>query len=221
MIFSRAFLVGVIAILGFASNSFAADDDGPLTFDKVFDVEGKPAASHYVADFLSRGGMHKMEVWRDGDTQIKRVTDKALETYVTREAGSPEFEMTILDISRKIVTRIDRAGLYKVGNFTDWFDLAHGIKRPPGAYQLVKGRAPMAIPIPASPCTWYEMTQAGVPLNICWDSKNKIPMFLVGEYSKIFWQVTAVDQNPIPAGTFEVHDEGYVRNDVKQEMDKD
>ena len=107
-----------------------------LTFEQVFSDKGEPSTLHYQAVFTSRDGQHHLEVWRDGDRRVKRRTDEAIETYVFRKPADPDFRLSILDMKRHIHTQIDRTNLYRIGNFTDWFDLAHGLKHPKGTYRV-------------------------------------------------------------------------------------
>lgn len=193
-----------------------------LRFDSVFSDKGQPATLHFRAEFQSRGVVHRMDVWRNGERQLKRSTDDTLETYVEREdPGTPEFQMTVLDKSRKIITRIDRSNLYRIGNFTDWYDLAHGLRHPMGKYELVKAKAPAVADIPVSACAWYDLAQDQHATHVCWDGKNRIPILMVNEKAETIWRITALDRQAFPASTFEIHDEGYIRNDANQEMDRD
>ncbi len=187
----------------------------------MFGEAGQPAALHYGASFVSRGAEHRMEVWRDGETRLKRQTDDVLSTFVSRDPGSDEYEMTILDRPRKIVTRINRSNLYRVGNFTDWYDLAHGLKHPLGAYRLALAQAPDGAPAPAAECAWYDLTQAGHTVHVCWDDHSRLPMLLLAEGGAVLWRVTAWDTQAAPPGTFEIRDAGYIRNDANDDMDRD
>ena len=109
------------------------------TFEQIFSEKGEPSALHYQAVFTAKGAEHHLEVWRDGEQRLKRRTDEAIETYAFRKPGDPEFHMSILDMKKRIHTRIDRTNLYRIGNFTDWFDLAHGLKHPMGEYRVAQG----------------------------------------------------------------------------------
>ena len=96
---------------------------------------------HYQVLFASNGAVHRMELWRDRDRRIKRVTDQALVTYATRKAGDVGYTLKVLDLKRRISTLIDRTNLYRIGSFTDWYDLSHGLRHPKGAYRLVAAQA--------------------------------------------------------------------------------
>jgi hypothetical protein len=192
-----------------------------LTFEQAFATGGEPRALHYRALFTSNGAEHHLEVWRDGDRRLKRSTDNTIETYVFRQPGSAEFQMSVLDKKKKIHTRIGRTNLYRIGNFTDWFDLAHGLKHPVGAYRITKAEAPDAAPKDIKGCQWYDLTQNNRTTHICWNGRTKLPMVIQVQSGEVLWKLTDVDTKPIPAATFAIHDEGYVRNDANEDIEAD
>lgn len=204
-----------------AQAAAAHGEAASLKFDKTFTDAAEPGAAHFKATFASRGASHQMEVWRDGQRRLKRSTDGAIETYVVRKPASAEYQMVILDTPHKIVTRIDRSNLYRVGNFTDWFDLAHGLRHPKGDYRLVRSVAPAGAPRPLAACTWYGLTQAQHTVQVCWSARSRLPLLLVDQGGAVVWQVTQLDHKTVPAATFQVHDEGFVQNDANADMDRD
>ncbi len=216
-----ALLVAGLLAASAAQAASAGGESAALKFEKTFTDAAEPRALHYKAAFMSRGGAHQMEVWRDGQSRLKRSTDSAIETYVVRKPDSAEYQMVILDTQHKIVTRIDRSNLYRVGNFTDWFDLAHGLKHPKGDYQLVSAAAPAGAPRPLAACTWYDLTQAQHTVHVCWSARSRLPMLLVDQAGTVVWQLTQLDQRPIAKATFQVHADGYVQNDANADMDRD
>ena len=203
--------------IAFSSNARAEG----LTFEKAFDVKNEPATIHYQAAFEANGKVHQLEVWRDGDRRLKRRTDDAAETYVTHKPGDAEFRMSILDKKKMIHTRIDRTNLYRIGNFTDWFDLGHGLKHPTGEYQLNSSSIPKGVPKSIGPCKWYDLTQQNQATHVCWSQSDRLPLLMLAEDGKVLWRVTSLDRKPIPEKTFAVHDEGYVRNNANQDIEPD
>jgi len=191
------------------------------TFEEAFNAKGEPRILHFQAKYFSKGSEHQLEVWRDGDGRLKRSTDKVVETYVFRQPGSNEFQMSILDKKKKIHTRVGRTNLYRIGNFTDWFDLAHGLKHPVGAYRIVKTQAPDGAPKAVEGCQWYDLTQNNRTTHICWSDRNRLPVVIQAEKGEVVWKLTSVDMKPIPAKTFEIHDEGFVRNDANEDIEGD
>jgi len=192
-----------------------------LKFEQVFSDKGEPAALHYQAEFISKGTKHQLEVWRDGSRKLKRRTDDAVETYAFRKPGDSEFQMSVLDLQKKIHTQIDRTNLYRIGNFTDWFDLAHGLKHPMGEYQLAKTPAPAGAANSIKDCQWYDLTQSNRITHICWSEQSRLPLVIQAQDGNVVWRVAALDMKPIQAKTFVIHDEGFVHNDANQDIEKD
>jgi hypothetical protein len=190
-------------------------------FEQVFSEKGEPDTLHYLAAFTSNGAEHHLEVWRDGEQRVKRRTDDAIETYAFRSPGDPEFHLSILDLKKRIHTRIDRTNLYRIGNFTDWFDLTHGLKHPMGEYRVARAQAPIGAPKAIKACQWYDLTQDQRTSHICWSAHSRIPLVIQTQDGKVVWRVTNLDQKPIPAKTFDIHDEGFIHNDANQDIERD
>jgi hypothetical protein len=192
-----------------------------LKFEQVFNTKAEPAALHYQAVYRSGGAEHRMEVWRDGDSRVKRRSDDRVETYASHKPGDAEFEMSVLDLKKRIHTKVSRTNLYRIGNFTDWFDLGHGLRHPKGAYTLAAAGAPKDAPKPLQSCAWYELKQEGHASRICWSAQYRVPMLIAAEDGSIVWRVTEVDAKPIPAKTFDIHDAGFVYNDANADIEPD
>jgi hypothetical protein len=195
--------------------------DAALGFEAAFNEKRQPTSQHFTSTFRADGTEHKLEVWRLNDERLKRVTDGVLEVYVERKTGDPEFHMTVLDVKKRLLTQIDRSNLYRIGNFTDWFDLAHGIKHPKGVYQLAKGKKPEGVPPTLESCEWFDLTQGSKTNHICWSSKSKLPMLISAQDGQVLWQITQLDRKPVSKKTFEIHDEGFIRNDANQDIEHD
>jgi hypothetical protein len=193
-----------------------------LRFDQAFSTgSGDPAALHYQASYRAAGAPHRVEVWRDGDTRVRRRTDDRIDVHASREAGSAEFEMSILDLERRIHTTVSRSNLYRIGSFTDWFDLSHGLRHPRGAYRLRGIAAPVEAPAPLQPCAWYELAQDGQASRICWSAHEQVPMLILSAGGDVAWRITALDHQPITRETLAIRDEGFVRNDANQDIEPD
>jgi len=199
----------------------AAPAGTDLRFEQVFSERGEPPALHYRARYGAPSASHWLEVWRDGERRLVRRTDDAIETHVTRRPGDPGFEMVVLDLRRKIETRIARDDLYRIGNFTDWFDLAHGLRYPKAAYRLTVSAAPAHSPRPLEACSWYTLTQVGRSTALCWNASARLPLLMVDDAGQVLWQVTAIERKAAPAAVFEVRDFGFVRTDAGQDISDD
>jgi hypothetical protein len=197
--------------------SYAKD----LSFEEVFGDKGEPSALHYEATYLAGGKEHRVEVWRDGGRRLKRRTDGTVEVYVFREPNSAEFRMSILDLHRRIHTRIDRTNLYRLGTFTDWSDLAHGLRHPKGEYRLVSSSAPGEAGKPIDECHWYDLTQGRRTVHICWNARDHLPLLIQGDDGQVAFRVAACDRRPAPKDAFEIHDQGFVKNDANEDIEGD
>lgn len=204
-----------------AVGTCAPAEASSLRFDQVFSSRGEPAHLHYLASFTASGGDHRLEVWRDGDRRLKRVTDQAIATYGVHAPADAGYRLTVLDLRRRISTRVDRTSLYRLGSFTDWFDLGHGLRHPQGAYVLAAGTAPPGAPVPFRPCRWYDLTQAGRSVHVCWSMASRLPLLIVPAGRGPVWRITAIDVGPVPATAFVVRDQGFVHNDASSDLADD
>jgi len=193
------------------------------TFESTFQTGGEPPALYYRATFQGRDGPHTLQVWRDGQTRLRRKTDEAVDTYVTRSAADPlEYQMTVVDYRKRITTRISRNNLVHLGHFSDWFDLAHGLRHPAGAYRLAASTAPANAPAPISACRWYALTQESDTHRICWSERERLPLVIWSDRAaSALWRVTAVEHRPLGDDVFQLHDAGFVRNDANEDIDND
>ncbi|MDE2367343.1 MAG: hypothetical protein KGN16_00090 [Burkholderiales bacterium] len=144
-------LVAAWAALAVPTKAGAAATPPALTFEQAFSHRGEPTALHYRARYGRPGASHSHEVWRDGERRLVRRTDNAIETHVAHRPGDPQFQVVVLDLRRKTEKRIARDDLYRIGNFTEWFDLAHGLGHPRAEYHLTAVAAPTGAPRPLAP----------------------------------------------------------------------
>lgn len=191
-------------------------------FDRTFSSDGEPATIHYRVSYAGRDGSHELEVWRDGTSRLRRKTDDALDAYVVRDARETgEYQMIVVDYRKKITTRIDRNNLIRLGHFSDWFDLAHGLRHPIGEYQLSPSEAPKGVPAALGACRWYALAQKGDTHRICWSERDRLPLMIWSEHAGLVWRVTQIDRKAIPRDTFTTHDAGFVRNDANEDIEGD
>lgn len=210
-------LVALCAAAAFCAPAVARD----LRFEEAFATKGEPAAIHYQAVFVSHDSEHRLEVWRDGDRRIKRRTDDALEVYALHKSDTSEFRLSVLDLKKKIHSEIDRSNLYRIGNFSDWFDLGHGLRHPAGTYRVVAANAPDSAVKPIAPCKWLVLEQNAQVTHICWSAKSRLPLLMANRDGRIVWRVTALDHKPVSARVFDIHDEGFIRNNANEDIEND
>jgi hypothetical protein len=198
----------------------AAAGPEALRFDTVF--ADSAVSVHYRADYEARGEHHALEAWVDRGVRLKRVTDGVVETHATRSSASePEYRMTVLDLQRRIATRIDRTNLFRIGNFTDWFELAHALRHPRGGYALALAEAPAGASRPVAACDWYRLEQDGHASRVCWSRAAALPLSVVAEDGREVWRVASLQLGSVPAQVFVVHDAGFVRNDANRDIATD
>jgi len=188
------------------------------TFEQVFSVKGEPAATHFVARYMAAGTEHQLEVWRDA-RHVRRHTDERTDTVAVRQGEG--YRMAVLDLQKKIRTDIDRDNLYRIGNFTDWYDLGHGLRHPKGEYQLTPASAPAGAPAAIAACKWVDLQQGGHVTHVCWSGKSKVPLLMVAKDGRVVWRITEIDHRPIKRDTFAVQDAGFVRNDANKDIEQD
>jgi hypothetical protein len=215
----RAVLLAAVGLTTLSASGAAR----PLSFEQAFDDRNEPASLHFTVRYLVGEQAHQLEVWRQGQTKLRRVTDGILETYAFRSrANDPEFRMTVLDRQRRISTRIDRTNLYRVGNFTDWFDLAHGLKYPKQRYVVTRIAAPAGATAPVDRCDWYALEVDGASRSICWSRKYRLPLLIYAAADRPpLWQVTTVSTAPVGDEVYAIEDAGYVKNDANRDIADD
>lgn len=212
----------LLAVLcaGAAASSGAGPQPAALSFDDVFSIKGEPAATHFQATYTAGGAGHQLEVWRDA-MHIRRHTDARSETYAVRERGGAGYRMAVLDLQKKIRTDIDRDNLYRIGHFSDWYDLGHGLRHPQGTYQLTAATAPAGAPAPVSACTWFDLQQGSHTTHLCWSKKSRLPLLMLAQDGSVVWRITALDHHAVKPDLFAVHDAGFIRNDANRDIEQD
>lgn len=205
-----------------AAGSIAPQPTG-YDFDTIFSAKNEPEGLHYQVIFAGAGGPHTLEVWRDGQARLRRKTDGALDTYVVRNmADLNEYQMTVVDYERHITTLIDRNNLIRLGHFTEWFDLSHGLRHPIGTYRLTASSAPENAPKPVSACKWYALTQDNqAPHHICWSQQDHLPLIIWSDHAGTVWRVSKITSGPIAANIFAMNDEGFVHNNANADINDD
>ena len=204
-----------------AQHAGAASPTRDVDFDQAFDIRSQPRHSHFVASYVVQGQSHRLEVWRDGDVHLRRRTDDRVEIVVARPAGDSEWNMTVLDLKRRIRTDVARTNLIRIGHFGDWFGLAHGVAHPVGAYALKPIAAPADAPAPAAACRWYRLTQGERSSKICWSKAHGLALAITDAEDRLQWRVTSIDAKSLTPDAFAIDDRGFVRNDANEDIKAD
>ncbi|MBI0475895.1 hypothetical protein D9601_11080 [Sphingomonas sp. MA1305] len=190
-----------------------------LRFEQAFPTATAPRAFHARIRYRGPDGVHDAELWRDGATRLRRDTDGRLITVATRSsARDPAFRMAVIDTRRHIRTLVDRDSLYRVGRFTDWDDLAYGLRRPAGTYRLrALVTAPAAITTIA-PCRWIALDQSGRTSFICWSRAHAYPLVMLDTARRPIWRVTALDTRRPADALFHPNTAHYIVNDAAADI---
>ena len=192
-----------------------------LDFDRTFNADGAPPHVYFQARYRNAGGAHRLEVWREGDSRLKRRTDERIETIVSRQAGQDEWQMVVLDLLHKRRTDIDRTNLLRIGHFTDWFSQAHALTRPSGSYGLTPLQAAPTSVAPAASCDWFVLRTDARQDAICWSVALRLPMLIADAHGKVQWQVTHVATAAFAADVFAIHDDGFMRINANDDIQAD
>ena len=193
----------------------------PLSFETAFAASAAPRASHAVVLYRGADGEHRLELWREGETRVRRDTDGRLTTVAAHRAGDPAYRLDLFDHARRIHTVVDRDSLYRVGRFTDWQDLAHGLRHPVGRYSVREVAGVKSSLTPAAPCRWYALATPPRRSLICWSAAETLPMLILGTDGQPVWRVTAFDHHPAPPAIFRPSAPGYVLNNARAEISGD
>lgn len=192
-----------------------------LDFDTVFATAKEPRQLHYKVMYRTGDGIHRLEIWRDGTVRLKRVTDGRVTTLVSHNPRTADFAMQVIDPRKHTSTRVDRASLYRIGNFTEWFDLAHGLRHPKGSYRLVTRPPLMLMPKTPAACRWYDLKEAERTTSICWDRLNAVPLLIASGPGHPIWRVESIDQSNFNRGVFQANDRGFIHDDATRDIQND
>jgi hypothetical protein len=224
-----------------------ADDTRPkaasLTWERAFPVDAEAQQVHFVASFAGKdGGRHTLEVWRRGEAFLRRTTDGQLDMYVVARRGrSGDYDYRLFDHRRHVVTDVERANLYRIGVFSDWFGLAHVVEHPKVAFDLTPADPPgrgRGVSAPRLDCLWRELrlgprsgqSQSGAEpsrARICWSARLGAPMVIAEPTGKDEWNERFVIERVEPASatagrgpeTVPATPAGWSRIDANREID--
>jgi hypothetical protein len=124
----------------------------------------------------SEGGLsHRLKVWRQGETLLRRETDGRLDLYVSNQLGN-NLQFRLLDLQHKRAISVTRDNLYRIGIFSNWWSLTHVLTRPYSAFTI---KAQHTKPAKASngKCRWYDL-QSTKHTHVCWSRTWGIPLLI-------------------------------------------
>ena len=165
--------IGIAALATFSAA--AASEDWQTAFPRSRVAE---RSIYFHARYVdANGAEHRQEVWREGPTRLRRVSDDRLDLIVERDADG-EYQYRLADRERHILVLADRTSLYRAGIFSDWEGLAYALSEPRTPYELttsdgVPDRSGIA------PCLWTTMTPRfgdQAVSRICWSAEWGLPL---------------------------------------------
>jgi hypothetical protein len=205
-----------------SATCFAAEP--AQTWQTAFPRAAVAAQSVYFRSrYVDASGVeHRQEVWREGSTRLRRLTDDRLDLIVERDADG-EYQYRLADRERHIMVLADRTSLYRAGIFSDWEGLAYALSEPRAEHQLIAARASEQTTAGScSPTTVVVKTPAESASRICWSNEWGLPLSIQirrGDDWVAQFEITEVRAfHPFDA-VFQIDPAGYVEMDTRADDD--
>ncbi|WP_162086029.1 hypothetical protein [Sulfuriferula nivalis] len=190
-----------------------------LDWNTAFPVDQAPRQVYLQANYLDSKGMpHALQMWREGEQQLTRLTDHNVMISILRQTGTEE-NYQLYDLKRHTVTSADRSHLYRIGIYANWNGMAHILTMPQGTYTLTTEQtAPLATAWGL--CHWYQLNMPNQDdRHICWSSAWALPLLIQQNHQPIF-EITALDTSA-PAIFANYARLPYTRIDTNVDIDAD
>lgn len=218
-------VVTVVAVGGVCSTLFARPAD--LSWEQAFPVAAAKSDVYADARFEgSDGQRHRLQLWRHGTLFLHRRTDAALDLYLEKADDHADYRYRLFDHQRRMLIEVNRAHLYRIGVFSDWFGLAHVLDRPKAAFQ-VHAATPLSDEH-RSDCVWRvllrEGERDGAGTRICWSEEWGLPLVIRTPAGKGKWsdrfvvERTVADGLPAEALVVPPLPDGYATFDAGSEI---
>jgi hypothetical protein len=202
-----------------SATCFAAEP--AQTWQTAFPRAAVAAQSVYFrARYLDGNGVeHRQEVWREGSTRLRRLTDDRLDLIVERDADG-EYQYRLADRERHIMVLADRTSLYRAGIFSDWEGLAYGLQQPRAEHELTTKPGALQ-PTGAGQCAWTTLI-VKMPVEaasrICWSNEWGLPLSIQirrGDDWVTQFAITKVRAFQPSGAVFQIDPAGYVEMDTR------
>jgi hypothetical protein len=156
-----------------------------------------PAAVHYRGRYrTAEGPWHAVEVWRDGETRLRRRTDDRLEIHAHRSHRGEAPSLVVVDLQRRAAFSGDPAALMEAGVRADWNELARSMAAPrPGQRLVPLGRQERT---PLGPCRLYRLAGS----SLCWSARWQLPLVIRDRAGRTLLVVESVEEGPFPDEVF-------------------
>jgi hypothetical protein len=190
-----------------------------LDWNAAFPADQAPQQVYLQAHYLdSKGVPHVLQMWREGEQQLTRLTDHSVMISITRQAGA-EDNYQLYDLKRHTVTSADRSHLYRIGIYARWNSMAHILTMPQGAYTITAEQLAPQSTIWGS-CSWYQLS---IPdqddRHICWSSAWGLPL-LIKQHNLLIFDVMALNTSA-PEIFANIAQLRYTRIDTHDDIDTD
>jgi hypothetical protein len=190
-----------------------------LDWNTAFPVDQAPQQVYLQANYLDSKGMpHTLQMWREGEQRLSRLTDHNVMISISRKTGA-EDDYQLYDLKRNTVVSADRSHLYRIGIYANWNGMAHILTIPQGVYTITAEQSS-----PQSTtwglCRWYQLS---IPdqddRHICWSSAWGLPL-LIKQHHQLIFNVSALNTSApeIFANIAQLH---YTRIDTHDDIDTD
>jgi hypothetical protein len=190
-----------------------------LDWNTAFPVDQAPQQVYLQAHYLDSKGMpHALQMWREGEQRLERLTDHSIMISISRKTGA-EDDYQLYDLKRNTVVSADRSHLYRIGIYANWNGMAHILTMPQGAYTITAEQlAPQSTTWGS--CSWYQLS---IPdqddRHICWSSTWGLPL-LIKQHHQLIFDVSALNTSTPEIFADIVHQQ-YTRIDTHDDIDTD
>jgi len=217
------FAVTLGSALTFGAGLAAADEKAP-SWDSVFSLSGAPKGVHLTASYLdSKGRSHSLELWRDGDSRLRRRTDDKLDLFAEKTKGG-DYTFRLVDLAAKRLFEVSRTNLARIGVFPDFPALAGILARPKVAHSLHRDGRPIER-TRVGDCGWVRLDVKGSgSKDICWSDRFKVPLLIkapttAGGPATIQFEVKQIEAKVPSAEVFKVPQRGLHVIRADQDID--
>lgn len=174
----------------------------------LFDATG-PAYTHYRARVVDGAGKaHRLEVWRDGDRRVRRLTDDRVEMFAERRANG--VALVVHDRGSQRTYTADAQEMLGMGRTIHWTDVAYGLRLPvvdaAGGPPLTGGQEVRTKVPGVESCQEYTVGTGRQRFSFCWSAALKLPVTVKTGRGVTLFQLEEASTEALPATIFEAPD---------------
>jgi hypothetical protein len=164
----------LLSIALFSVETMAASAD-TLQWEEAFDAKRAPSNVYFEACYQEGRLSHRLKVWRQGETLLRRESDGRLDLYVSNQLGN-NLQFRLLDLQHKRAISVTRDNLYRIGIFSNWWSLTHVLTRPYSAF-TIKAQHTKPAKTSNGKCRWCDL-QSTKHTHVCWSRTWGIPLLI-------------------------------------------